>query len=120
MTDKIVTDDWSEFGWREKNMAIELLVAWRDDKTERDLDGLYAGSGVRAAMNKNSGYVFLTNDEYEAFMLNGDSKLDIHLNCPECGNEGFPPYLYGHPNCDECKKHAMNYMDEEEAKQYDK
>ena len=111
---KYLTEDWSEFGQREKKMAIDLLNAWRSNDYARDLDGLYAGSGVRAAFNLMSGYVFLTNNEYEAFMLDENDKLDIYLNCPNCGNEGFPPYLLENPNCDECTKHAKRYMHEEE------
>lgn len=114
MTDKIVTEDWSKFEWREKKMAIELLTKWMNGEVQRVLDGLEPESGVRAAVNKHSGYVFLTNNDYEAFMLNGDSKIDIHLNCPECGVEGFPPYLYAHGD-DCCKEHAKHYMDEGEA-----
>lgn len=110
MTD-IVTENWSDFGYREKKMAIELLNVWLEQNYARN--ELHMGNNVRAAMNRNSGYVFLTNDEYDAFMLNGESELDIHLNCPECGNEGFPPYLYEHGE-DCCKEHAMNYIDEAE------
>ena len=119
MTDEIVVTDWSKFDYRVKKQAIELLQAWIEEKTQRELDGLMAGSGVKAAYNRNSGYVFLTNDDYDAFMFNGDYVLDIHLSCPECGCEGFPPYLYQHGDCDECKKYAMRYMDEEEMQDYE-
>ena len=114
MTDDIVTTDWSEFGYREKMMGIELLQKWKNDEVQRVLDGLEAESGVRVAFNKHSGYVFLTNNDYESFMLNGDNKIDIHLNCPNCGEEGFPPYLYVHGK-DCCKEYAKNWMDEGEV-----
>ena len=116
MTDNIVTEDWSNFGWREKKMAIELLKKWMDGDVQRVLDGLEAESGVRAALNRHSGYVFLTNNDYDAFMINGAGKIDIHLNCPECGEEGFPPYLMKHGD-DCCKEHAKHWMDEDEIKE---
>jgi len=106
----VVTEDWSEFGYREKDMGIELLQAWRD---ERVISSLALGTHVRVAFNTNSGFVFLTNDECDAFMIDPDTDnlINIFLSCPNCGNEGFPQYLYDHPNCDECKTYAAPFLD---------
>ena len=43
---------------------------------------------VTIAMNTHSGYVFITNSEYQVAMLNGDI-LESFYSCPECGHEGF-------------------------------
>lgn len=106
----VVTEDWSEFGYREKDMGIELLQAWHNGRV---VSGLELGDNVRVAFNRNSGYVFLTNNNYDAFMLDPDkdNQINIFLSCPNCGNEGFPQYLYDNPQCDECKSFAKPMLD---------
>ena len=69
---------------RERDLALQLLQTW-------NTDGLPAGfyeSGIRLAFNRNSGYVFLVNDDYQIAMMNGD-KLDIWHSLPFSGEEGF-------------------------------
>jgi len=105
----IVTENFSEFGYREKKSAIELLNAWIEGKTARPQ--LELGDNVRPAFNKHSGWVFLTNDEYEAFILNGENELEIHLNCPQCGYEGFPDALVDNEDCEECQKFGKAYLE---------
>ena len=80
----ITTTDLAEFGSRERNLLIELLIAWR----EQGLPEYFFGEDVKPMFNKNSGYVFLTNNEYEVAMMNGD-KLEQWFNCFNCGHEGF-------------------------------
>ena len=113
MTDRVVTEDWKDFGYRERKMAIELLTAYNEDNMTVAASDFMDGH-PRAAMNRDSGYVFLTDDEYNAFMLNGEGVLDIFLSCPNCGCEGFPSYLYEHPECDECKEYAGHYLGKDE------
>jgi hypothetical protein len=110
MTDRIVTDDWKEFGYRERKMAIELLTAYNEGKTTIPASN-FMGGHPRAAFNKNSGYVFLTDDEYNAFMLNAEGVLDIFLSCPNCGNEGFPSMLVADPHCEDCKPYADDFLE---------
>ena len=106
----IVTENFSEFGYREKKMATELLVAWTEGKTARPQ--LELGDNVRPAFNKRSGWVFLTNDEYESFVLNGEGELEIHLSCPQCGYEGFPDALVDNADdCEECGKYGKAYLE---------
>ena len=38
--------------------------------------------------NKNSGYVFLTDEDYNTAMMDGDT-LEDFLTCGECGCEGI-------------------------------
>ena len=82
--EKTVTSDLADFGGRERKMAEELLRAWR----EQGLPEYFDDNGVTVNMNMNSGYVFLSNSDYQVAMMNGD-KLESFYSCFECGNEGF-------------------------------
>ena len=74
---------------RERALAIELLQAWG----EQGLPDDFYEEGVKVAFNRNSGYVFLVNDEYQCAMMNGD-KLEIHYTSPYDGHEGFIDELF--------------------------
>lgn len=76
----VYTENMADFGYRERKMAAELLAS--------DLpDGFY-NSGVKLAFNRDSGYVFLVNDDYQCAMMNGDT-LEIFHSTPYDGHEGF-------------------------------
>lgn len=83
-TQNPVTENLADFGARERLELKEILEAWEKHGLPDD----FIEEGVRPMMNKNSGYVFLTNSEYQTCMLQND-KLEIWHNCPNCGNEGF-------------------------------
>ena len=74
------TENLVEFGSRERKMAAELL-------SHPFPDG-FIDQGVRTAFNKNSGFVFLVNDDYQCAMMNGDT-LEIFHSTPYDGIEGF-------------------------------
>lgn len=84
MRDPIVTADFSEFGYRELAMAAELLTALSEGLCPDDFDG----SEVKICLNRNSGCVFLTNEDYQVAMMNGD-KLESFYSSPYEGREGF-------------------------------
>ena len=70
--------------YTERKEVLAIMQAW-------DKDGLpdsFYDEGVRFAFNKNSGYVFLVNDEYQVLMMNGD-KLELYYSSPYEGREGF-------------------------------
>lgn len=74
------TENLSEFGHRELQEGADLLKAhWPHN---------FSHDGVRLAMNKSSGYVFLVNDDYQTAMFNGDD-VEIYHNTPYEGLEGF-------------------------------
>ena len=81
---EIVTADLSRFGHRERELAEELLKAWR----EQGLPDDFYNDGVNISFNTHSGYVFLTNEEYQVAMMNGD-KLESFYTDFETGEEGF-------------------------------
>jgi hypothetical protein len=96
-----VTYDMAEFGSREMSMATDLLVAYRAQRPN------WLGDGVKVAMNKNSGCVFLTDEDYNSAMMNGD-KLDMWIFTPYHGHEGFLEDLL-----DEYKPDDLNADDTE-------
>jgi hypothetical protein len=85
---EIVTADLSRFGYRELQMAAELLHAL---KTSNDATRLL-GDDVSLCMNTASGYVFLSDEDYNVAMMNGHVLEDWHT-CSECGWEGFAEEL---------------------------
>lgn len=80
----MTTTDLAEFGMREIEMARDLLNAW----VEHGLPSDFNHDGVVVMMNKNSGNVFLTNNDYQVAMMDGDG-LESFYSCPKCGFEGF-------------------------------
>lgn len=84
-TEEIVTSDLSKFGFIELKQVEALIREWREHGLPKD----FYDNEVTIAFNTNSGYVFLTNSEYQAAMLTDDGKLELWHNCPQCGHEGF-------------------------------
>ena len=80
MTTDYYTENLADFGARERAIAAELLSA--------PLPDTFNNSGVKLAFNKNSGNVFLVNEDYQCAMMNGDS-LEVHHSTPYDGHEGF-------------------------------
>ena len=78
------TENLSDFGNREKLIAGKLLttMAWKGLPYDFNSDGL------KIAMNMSSGYVFLTNEDLQVAMFNGE-KIERWYTCSNCGNEGF-------------------------------
>lgn len=80
---EIVTSDLADFGARERSMLQDLLKAWNDNGLPDDM-----GDNVRPYMNRNSGYVFLSDEDGNTCMEN-DGSLFMHLSTPYEGREGF-------------------------------
>ena len=82
-----------EYG-RELREAIELLKVYAD--SDINLEGL------KICFNPNSGYVFLSDEDYNVYMEH-NGKLEQWFNCPNCGNEGFKEDFDTMENkCNEC------------------
>ena len=97
------TIDLTKFGYRELKMLEQLLKAMR----EQGLPDGFDNDEVTPMMNMNSGNVFLTNSNYDAAKMNGDT-LEKWFNCPYCGHEGFLEDMQHDAIDDECKE----YMNE--------
>lgn len=78
------TEDLSDFGMREIRELKDILDAWLNNGLPDDFEY----SGVKPAFNRNSGYVFLVNDEYQVCM-EVDGKLESFYTTPYSGYEGF-------------------------------
>lgn len=93
------TTDLTEFGHRERALLVELLQAWESQGLPDDFEY----DQVQPMFNTMSGNVFLTNEEYQVAMMNGD-KLESFYSCGNCGKEGFKEDFeeYTDDNCDDC------------------
>ncbi len=93
------TTNIADFGYRELKELRELIDAWMDQGLPEDFERF----GVHPMMNKNSGNVFLTNDEYQVAMMNGN-KLESWYYCGNCGHEGFrEDCQLTDEGCNECR-----------------
>lgn len=100
---EVYTEDLAEFGSRERAMAAELLAC-------RLPDG-FSDDGVKLAMNRNSGYVFLVNSDYQCAMMNGD-ELQIFHSTPYSGLEGFIEDLLSENDPDDLNSEDADYIRE--------
>ena len=96
MTDNIVTIDLRDFGYREIAMTRDLLTAYISKNNT-----VYLGDGVQVAFNTHSGYVFLTDEDYNTAM-ECDGELLDWIVTPYEGHEGFyddlmQEYEFMHP-----------------------
>ena len=74
------TENLADFGVRERKIAAKLLAA--------ELPKGFYDSGVKLAFNRNSGFVFLVNDDYQCAMMNGEN-MELYHSTPYDGLEGF-------------------------------
>lgn len=94
---EMYTENLAEFGYREQDIAQDIFVAWKKSGLPED----FYNDGVKIAMNKSSGYVFLTNADYQVAMLE-DGELVSFYYSPYEGIEGTfedlkMEYEYMHP-----------------------
>jgi hypothetical protein len=78
------TTDLSNFGYRELKITRDLLDAMITDGLPEN----FHEKGLTTMFNRNSGFVFLTNDDFQVAMMNGEN-LEMYYTCPECGEKGF-------------------------------
>lgn len=69
---------------RERNEFRKILNAWGANGLPEN----FSEDNVRPAFNRNSGNVFLVNDDCQVAMLNGE-KLEEFYSTPHEGHEGF-------------------------------
>lgn len=80
-----MTTNLADFGKSQLKTAAKLLTAFADG----NIEFLYGDDGVQLALNQNSGFVFLTNSEYEVIMLNSEDKAELFFSDGYIGQEGF-------------------------------
>ena len=81
---EITTTDLSKFGARELREAAELLTAYCEGARPHDFDD----DGVTVMFNTHSGKVFLTNDQYQVAVSDGQGNLASFYVSPSQECEG--------------------------------
>ena len=100
----MITTNLAQFGARELAEVRDLL----DAMLAHGLPSDFSDDGVQPMFNMNSGFVFLTNSDYQVCMINGD-KLESFYTSPYEGMEGFYDDL----------KEQYEDMDEEDKEWFD-
>ena len=96
------TSDLSRFGYRELQMASELLAAYcKEGKPD------FLTDRIKIYMNTESGDVFLSDEDFNVGEMNGD-KLEQWFYCPECGHEGFKEDMKHGENNEECVEYLKS------------
>ncbi len=78
------TTNLSEFGYRERAIAIKLMIEWNNGNLPYDFEE----KNIQMMMNTTSGNVFLTNEYNQVAMMNKD-KIESFYMSPNSGIEGF-------------------------------
>lgn len=81
MVETAVTNDLTRFGFRELDEAADLLKIYANNGCT------FLEDGVTVWLNKYSGKVFLSDEDYNVAVVEG-GKLVQFLSCPNCGYEG--------------------------------
>ena len=84
----VYESDLSRMGKREIDMLISLLTQYVYGKVTPVFEALWSDEGVGFGYNDQSGYVWLQNEDYLTAMSN-NGELDIYINTPYSGHEGF-------------------------------
>ena len=81
--------NFADFGYRELGEAGTLLSMYADGNVSRMGKDYFSGPyGIQVGFNKNSGNVFLVDEDYNVLMYDG-TELDLFINTPYSGEEGF-------------------------------
>lgn len=75
--------DFTNFGYREKKLAFDVLEAYFKNPYAVEGDDLKIG------FNTQSGYVFATDEEYNVYMINRKNELELYLTCDDCNAEDY-------------------------------
>ena len=81
--------NFSDFGYKELDLAGDLLTKYANGNISRMAQDYFSGPyGLKVGFNKNSGNVFLMDEDYNVLMDDG-TELDLWLTIPYSGDEGF-------------------------------
>jgi len=81
--------DLSRLGYREVGWLGEMLNAWADQNLS-SLAKKYFGELTEWGFNPQTGFVYLTDEDFNVLMYNDSmKKLDLFLSTPDEGQEGF-------------------------------
>lgn len=92
----MTTTNFADFGYREREIAKNLLSASCEFGFPEDFEQ----EGITIMFNQLSGEVFFTNSEFQVCMLDEDGRLQSFYNTPYSGFEGFASELLSMYRCD--------------------
>ena len=100
LTDSYLTTDISKMDLAE---VTDMLNAYQNQgfKTTPAFKSMWYDEETIPTMNKESGYTFLTNSEYQVAMMN-EGVLSMFINCGECGREDFEQTWQLYPEYKTC------------------
>lgn len=79
---EVVTVDYSKFGYRELEIAGKLLALYAEGRIN------FLSNGLTVNFNIQSGYVFLSDEDYNVGVLNWDGTAIVQFfSCFQCGYE---------------------------------
>jgi hypothetical protein len=108
MNDGYLTDNWKDFCDQDRKIAIELLTQMKKIESE-----IYGKPTIY--MNLHSGYVFLSDEDYNTYMLNDLNEIEKWFSCVNCGNEGFESeIIHNDGYCENCQPELFEEEDEED------
>jgi hypothetical protein len=99
------TENLSDFGYRELSLFKTILDHW----IEQGLPENFTNETVRPAMNRNSGSVFLVNEDYQVAMMN-ENKLDLFHTPPYGNAEGFLSDLIAEYTPEDLRTDDIQYL----------
>ena len=107
MSNETYTEDLSDIMQcaHERHEVMRILQAW--DKA--GLPNNFSDSGVKFGLNKHSGNIFLTNEDCQCAMMNGD-KLASFYSTPYNGLEGFIEDILSDNNPDDIHEEDVEYI----------
>jgi hypothetical protein len=74
---------------REQEEALDLFNALKEGKLTTLAENCFDRSSCDVYFNPNSGYVFLADEDYNTVMIDDEGELDLFINTPYNGCEGF-------------------------------
>jgi len=81
--ESIVTTDFAKFGYRELEITGKLLIIYAEYGVS------FLGDGLTINLNINSGYVFLSDEDFNVGVLeDATAHIVQFFSCMECGHEG--------------------------------
>tara|TARA_R110000824_G_scaffold277381_1_gene465602 strand:+ start:46 stop:384 length:339 start_codon:yes stop_codon:yes gene_type:complete len=85
--------------------VTNMLTAYQEENTTRAFEAMWIDDGTIPTLNQESGYCFLTNEEYQVAM-NYEGVLSMFISCGECGREDFEQDWQGsqESKCEGCKE----------------
>lgn len=111
---EVVTSDISKFGKMELKEFKAILEAYLSGNVSGRFDKEFELEELNVSFNTHSGFVFLSNSEYQVAMINPETgKLDMWYCCPYCGYEGFIQDIEHCPEDEECKEFLKQVLEGE-------